>query len=103
MGLRRRGDRNTSWESSDPHGHSKGRDPLSPVVSPEGLGAFPISSVSGLSPSAIGVVPLPADAPLSTPLDADTGSEESIPTALWWAMKDRKHHHGLLEDTAIER
>jgi hypothetical protein len=87
VGLRRRKDRNTP------------QDPLSPVISPEGLGAFPISSVSGLSPSAIGVVPLQADYQLSGPLDADTASEEAIPAALWLAMKDRKHHHGLLEDT----
>jgi hypothetical protein len=70
-----------------------------PVISPEGLGASPISTVSGLSPSAIGVFPLLVDPVLSTPLDADTSPEETIPVTLLWAMKDRKHRHRPLEPT----
>jgi hypothetical protein len=70
-----------------------------PVISPEGLGASPISSVSGLSPSAIGVFPLLVDPGVSTPLEADMPTEETIPVTLFWAMKDRKHHHRLFEPT----
>ena len=69
----------------------------SSVVSPEGLGAWPISSVSDLSPSGIGVFPLDVDTALSTPLDADTPNGETIPLAVLWAMKARKHHHRPLD------
>ena len=99
VGLRWRKNRKSSEASPELHGGPADRGADQPVISPEGLGAFPISSVSGLSPSAIGVFPLDVDPALSTPLDDDTQSEEAIPTALWWAMKDRKHHHRLLEPT----
>lgn len=75
------------------------QSPAPSVVSPEGLGAWPISSVSGLSPSAIGVFPVLVDPVLSTPLDSDASSEEAIPASLLWAIKDRKHHHRLFEPT----
>lgn len=76
-----------------------GQEQAPPVISPEGLGAWPISSVSGLSPSAIGVFPLPVDSAVSTPLDSDAPAEGTIPLPLFWAMKDRKHHHRLFEQT----
>ena len=99
VGLRRPKNGRSLQASPELHGEPTGQGADQPVISPEGLGAFPISSVSGLSPSAIGVFPLDVDPALSTPLDADSQSEEAIPRALWWAMKDRKHHRRLLEET----
>ena len=94
MGSRSR--KNRRWRASTEE-EPTGETQASPVVSPEGLGAWPISQVSDLSPSAIGVFPLDVETGLSTPLDADVPTGETIPLAVLWAMKARKHHHRPLE------
>jgi hypothetical protein len=67
-----------------------------PAVDPETMGASGISSVSGLSPGAIGISPIMFDPVRSTPLDTGE-SAAPIPAAALWAMKDRMHSHRLLD------
>lgn len=49
-----------------------------------------ISSVSGVSPGAIGISPLLSRSPTSTPLETDE-TPGDIPRAALWAMRDRMH------------
>lgn len=77
-------------------------DRVSPWINPEGLGVSGISSVSGLSPGAIGVGPLLFSPDASTPLEANE-PEGAIPSAALWAMKDRMHSHRLLDPRERER
>ena len=71
-------------------------DRVPPWIDPEGSGTAGISSVSGLSPGAIGVSPLIFSPDTSTPWDANE-PEEAIPSTALWAMKDRMHSHQRLD------
>jgi hypothetical protein len=71
-------------------------DRVPPWINPEESGVSGISSVSGLSPGAIGVSPLIFSPDASTPLETNE-PEGAIPSTALWAMKDRMHSHRLLE------